>query len=254
MPPAFQAGPRPGASKPTAGRRPIWRSGGVRSQAVSDVARADEAPPGPPAPVERMPRARVGRLSQVRPWLSAALFLLVVLCFAFPFASTSCTLPGGFGRGAAGSSTVYRGLDIALDAVPAVNPPDRPTRADALPNDGQLGFQPLALLALLAAVAGVPLSLLSGRRGARAVVAWAAMTAAFLIVGQLEVRRELTDRIVNSLTAPLPSGKTASSYIGTGVGFIGALALLGLVAVINLASTLWHAMRASRAPATDTVS
>jgi hypothetical protein len=213
---------------------------------VSDTAVAEEAA-GPSEPVEPMPRSGAGRLSRVRPWISAVLFLLVVLCFALPFASTSCGLPGGFGRGAAGSSTVYRGLDIALDAVPAVNPPDRPTRAEALPNDGQLGFEPLALLALLAAVAGVPLSLLTGRRGARTVAAWAAMTAAFLIVAQLEVRRELADRIMSSLTAPLPNGKTASSYIGTGLGFLGALALLGVVALINLASTLWQALRTSRA-------
>lgn len=213
---------------------------------MSDTAVAEEAPQGPSEPVEPVPRTGAGRLSRVRPWISAVLFLLVVLCFALPFASTSCGLPGGFGRGAAGSSTVYRGLDIALDAVPAVNPPDRPTRAEALPNDGQLGFEPLALLALLAAVAGVPLSLLTGR-GARTVAAWAAMTAAFLIVAQLEVRRELADRIMSSLTAPLPNGKTASSYIGTGLGFLGALALLGVVALINLASTLWQALRTLRA-------
>lgn len=214
---------------------------------MSDTAVAEEAPRGPSEPLEPVPRTGAGRLSRVRPWISAVLFLLVVLCFALPFASTSCGLPGGFGRGAAGSSTVYRGLDIALDAVPAVNPPDRPTRAEALPNDGQLGFEPLALLALLAAVAGVPLSLLTGRRGARTVAAWAAMTAAFLIVAQLEVRRELADRIMSSLTAPLPNSKTASSYIGTGLGFLGALALLGVVALINLASTLWQALRTSRA-------
>lgn len=213
---------------------------------MSDTAVAEEAPGKPSEPVKAVPRTSPGRLSRLRPWISAALFLLVVLCFALPFASTSCSVPGGFGRGAAGSSTVYRGLDIALDAVPAVNPADKPTRAEALPNEGQLGFEPLALLALLAAVAGVPMSLLTGGRGARTVAAWAAVSAAFLILAQLEVRRELADRIMSSLTAPLPNGKTASSYIGTGLGLFGALALLGLVALINLASTLWQALRALR--------
>ncbi|HKA10039.1 MAG TPA: hypothetical protein VKI99_06165 [Candidatus Dormibacteraeota bacterium] len=218
---------------------------------MSDAAVAEEAPRGPSTAVEPEPPAHAAGVWGVRCWISAALFLLVVLCFALPFASTSCSVPGGFGRGAAGSSTVYRGLDIALDAVPAVNPPDKPTRPEALPNDGQLGFQPLALLALLVAIAGVPLSLLTGRRGARTVAAWAAVTAALLIFAQLEVRRELTDRIVSGLTAPLPSGKTASSYVGTGFGFLGALALLGILAAVNLTSTLWQAVRASRAPAFD---
>src|SRR5262249_46073561 len=156
-------------------------SNGVLSHAVSDAAVAEEAPRGPSTAVEPEPPAHAAGVWGVRCWISAALFLLVVLCFALPFASTSCSVPGGFGRGAAGSSTVYRGLDIALDAVPAVNPPDKPTRPEALPNDGQLGFQPLALLALLVAIAGVPLSLLTGRRGARTVAAWAAVTAALLI-------------------------------------------------------------------------
>ncbi|HKA48246.1 MAG TPA: hypothetical protein VKK19_01500 [Candidatus Dormibacteraeota bacterium] len=218
---------------------------------MSDAAVAEEAPLEPSAAVEPELPVRARRVWHVRRWISAAFFLLVVFCFALPFASTSCSVPGGFGRGAAGSSTVYRGFDIALDAVPAVNPPDKPTRPEALPNDGQLGFQPLALLALLAAIAGVPLSLLTGRRGARAVAAWAAVTAAFLIFAQLEVRRELTDRIVSSLTAPLPSGKTASSYVGTGLGFLGALALLGILAVVYLTSTLLQAVRSSRAKAFD---
>src|SRR5689334_12226880 len=93
---------------------------------VEDAAAAEHEPPG----VGAGPRSRWRR------WLSTGLFALVVGCFALPFASTSCTLPGGYGRGAAGTSTVYRGVDLAFDAVPAVTPADRLSRPDTLPNDG----------------------------------------------------------------------------------------------------------------------
>src|SRR5215472_6790294 len=120
---------------------------------------SDQAPP------RADPLPREGRRRPWRAWGSAALFVLVALCFLMPFASTSCGLPGGYGRGAAGSSTVYRGVDLAVDAVPAVSPSDKPARPDATVDAGQLGFQPLAALALLAVLAGLGLALARG--GAR---------------------------------------------------------------------------------------
>lgn len=180
-----------------------------------------------------------------RRWVSAALFLLVAACFALPFASTSCTLPGGYGRGAQGTSTVYRGVDLAFDAVPAVTPSNRPAREGSLPDDGQLGPQPLTLLALLAAVAGVGAAL--GRLGRRAgpTVAYGAVTAALVAVGQWAAVTAIAGRV--GAPGTLPAGKSQTDYVGTGPGFVLALALLLALMAVNLVALGWEARRA-RAP------
>ena len=166
-------------------------------------------------------------------WISAALFALVVTCFVLPFASTSCTLPGGYGRGGAGTSTVYRGVDLTLGTVPDVTPSNRPAREGAGPDDGSLGFQPLTALALLAAVTGVVLSLLPARgRGIR-LAAWAVLTAALLVLQQAVVVGEIAGRIDAGLTQALPPDRTARDYVNTGLGFVLALLLTGLVLALN---------------------
>lgn len=178
-----------------------------------------------------------------RQWLSAVLFLLVAACYALPFASTSCTLPGGFGRGVQGTSTVYRGVDLAFDAVPAVNPSDRQPRPDSLPNEGQLGFQPLALLALLATVAGVGLAL---RLGAGQAVVYALGTAVVLLMAQWVAVTSIAGRVGGA--APLPSGKSQTDYVGTGLGFLLAIVLLVLLMAANLVVIGWDARRARTPP------
>jgi hypothetical protein len=177
-----------------------------------------------------------------RQWLSATLFLLVVACFALPFASTSCTLPGGYGRGAQGTSTVYRGFDLAFNAVPAVNPSNRQPRSDSLPNEGQLGFQPLALFALVAAIAGIGLALLLG---AGQTVVYAAGTSVLLVVAQWVAVTSIAGNVGSA--APLPSGKNQTDYVNTGPGFLLALILLVLLIALNLVVIGWEARRA-RAP------
>ena len=178
-----------------------------------------------------------------RRWLSAVLFALVAGCFALPFASTSCTLPGGYARGAAGTSTTYRGVDLAFDSVPIVTPSDRPPRPDSLPNDGQLGFQPLALLALLLVVAGIATAL---TRGAAAVVAHAAVAALVLTMAQLVAISTIAGQIGGTET--LPVGKAQTDYIGTGLGFLGSLVGLVLLLALNGVAALWVASRRARAP------
>src|SRR5690349_10547519 len=157
----------------SAGHRPQSRPGAVRYWRVSEASGEANAPvsaeeAAPPTEVaaesDGSARAAPGRRRRWRQPLSAGLFALVVLSFALPFASTSCTLPGGYGRGVQGTSTVYSGVDVALDGVPAVNPGDRPARPGSSPNDGQLGVQVLELLALLAALGGIALGLVGGAR------------------------------------------------------------------------------------------
>lgn len=206
---------------------------------MSDAPPIEEVPSAPP--VAEVVPVRVRR--DWRRWISAALFLLTAVCFAFPFASTSCTLPGGYGRGVQGTSTVYRGVDLAFDAVPAVNPPDRTARPESLPNEGQLGPQPLLLLALLAAVAGIGAALVL-----RAVptVAHTALTVALLVIGQWAAITAIAGLVGGAAT--LPAGKSQTDYVNTGPGFLLAAVFLLVLAAINLVAIGWDARR-SRSPA-----
>jgi len=206
------------------------------SVAASDVS----APPQVDAVFDDSTRS-VSRHRRWRHWLSAALFALVVLCFALPFASTSCTAPGGYGRGAQGTSTVYRGVDLALDAVPAVTPSDRPPRAGSLPNDGQLGVQVLALLALLAALGGVALA---WSRGAQLTAAYTVLGAVLLVAAQLAAVTQIASGI--GTQASLPSGKSQADFVGTGPGFLLALLLLAITLSVNVVAALWQARRSGR--------
>lgn len=180
-----------------------------------------------------------------RRWASAALFLLVAACFTLPFASTSCTLPGGYGRGVQGTSTVYRGVDLAFDAVPAVTPSNRPARDGSRPDDGQLGPQPLMLLALVAAVAGVGLALGGLGRRPGPTVAYGAVTGALLALAQWAAVTAIAGRV--GAPGALPAGRSQTDYVGTGPGFVLALALLLALMAVNLVALGWEARRA-RAP------
>lgn len=209
--------------------------------AKGSVAASDaSAPPQVDAVFDDSTRS-VSRHRRWRHWLSAALFALVVLCFALPFASTSCTAPGGYGRGAQGTSTVYRGVDLALDAVPAVTPSDRPPRAGSLPNDGQLGVQVLALLALLAALGGVALA---WSRGAQLTAAYTVLGAVLLVAAQLAAVTQIASGI--GTQASLPSGKSQADFVGTGPGFLLALLLLAITLSVNVVAALWQARRSGR--------
>ena len=208
---------------------------------MSDQTLLEEVPAIPVArAVEVGPGARRGAW---RRWLSTALFAVVLGCFALPFASTSCTLPGGYGRGAQGTSTVYRGVDLAFDAVPAVTPSDRPPRPGSLPDDGRLGVQPLLLLALLAAAAGAALA---ARFRPVPTLVVAALTAALLVLGQLVAAGAIAANVGGA--EPLPAGKSQADYVGTGPGVLAALLLLLVLLAVNGTVAVWQARR-PRAPA-----
>src|SRR5262245_2822169 len=198
----------------------------------------DDAPGVARATPAAQETAAPGRPRRWRHWLSAGLFALVVLCFVLPFASTSCTLPGGYGRGAQGTSTVYRGVDLAFGSVPAVTPGDRPPRPGSSPDDGRLGVQPFALLALLAALAGIGLA---WTRGAGLTAALAGLDALLLVVAQLVAVGEIAGRVDSTA---LPGGRSQTDYVNTGQGFLLALLLLAVVAAVNVGAVLWQARRA----------
>ncbi|HXM56281.1 MAG TPA: hypothetical protein VOB72_12890 [Candidatus Dormibacteraeota bacterium] len=207
------------------------------SAAHAAVEPVPEPAPEPPAEAAPSPGRRAWRR-----WFSAGLFLLVAGCFGLPFASTSCTLPGGYGRGVQGTSTVYRGVDLAFDSVPAVTPADRQPRPDSLPDDGQLGFQPLALLALLGMAAGIGVSL---RTGAGATAVYGAAAAILLGLAQWAAVTAIAGAIGGPET--LPRGKSQTDYVSTGPGFVLGLALLVALLAVNLVAIGWEARRA-RAP------
>lgn len=183
-------------------------------------------------------------------WLSPLLFFLLLLCFLLPFASTSCALPGGYGRGAGGTATVYTGLDLAVDGIPAVAPENAAVRPGSSPNDGRLGVQPLAALALLAGLAGFALSVAPLRRRAAVLAGVAAAAALLLVLDQLLVLRLIADRIDLTRTEPLPAGKTAADYVGSGNGLGLALLLTALLAALNGTSAVLAWRRRPDAPAT----
>jgi hypothetical protein len=187
------------------------------------------------------PRPAPPRTPLRRRWRSPVTALLVLLCFALPFATVSCGLPGGYGRAKAGGSTEYTGFDLATGGSPDVGPADQ-VRPPAEQREDRLAPQPayaaaLFLLAAILAAAGLG----SDRRRRTVTAALAALAALALVAGQVAV----TDRLAAAVLAQSrpPDGKTVDDVIGTGTGFWLSVTLLTLLGVANLT-----AGRAPRAP------
>lgn len=175
--------------------------------------------------------ARARRLTR---WLSPAGFFLAGLFLLMPFAAVSCDTPGGYGRGAAGSTTTYTGIELATGDPPSVRPPER-LRPPEQQRDDSLGAQPLGIAAALLIVVGVLTSIAVAtplrRRLTAAMVG--AVAAVFLIAGQATVRSLLESRLREELTAPLPAGKQVGDYIQDQPGFWLCLSALLAVTVAN---------------------
>jgi hypothetical protein len=189
-------------------------------------------------------------------WFSPVSLTLAGLCFVLPFVTVSCDAPGGFGRAAPGGTTTYTGVDLMVGGAPDVTPPDR-VRPLPTGQDDQLWPQPTAIGVFVALIVGVGIAVRVGnqlaRRGGVAVVAIAAVTA--LLVNQALVEGELTARVADGLTAPMPvtpSGavKRAGDFVHTGVGFIVCAALLVLAGVVNAIG--WWRLRPRALPAAET--
>ncbi len=144
-------------------------------------------------------------------WISAALFAAVLLCFFLPFASTSCTLPGGYGNGAQGTSTVYHGTDFLTGSEPSLNqngvPPSNQPESGVI-----LGVQIPAILAVLSCISGLAASLVVRRRRHLTALCLAVVAGLLLILNQLSVRQQIADRISHDFNGRLVSGKVPSDY------------------------------------------
>jgi hypothetical protein len=166
--------------------------------------------------------------------LNPAGLILAGVCFALPFVTVACDIPGGYGRAAPGGTTTYTGFDLVIGGEPAVAPADK-IRPLPPGHDDELPPQPaaIAVLVLLVGAAGVALTVAQPRlrRGSLAVLTGVAATA--LLVNQALVEAEIAVRVGEQLTQPPAAGKAVRDYVDTGPGFVAGLALLVALAVVN---------------------
>lgn len=186
-----------------------------------------------------MIRTALARLRRLAGWLSPAGLFLAGLLLLLPFVAVSCEAPGGYGRGAAGSTTTYTGVDLVTGDEPEVSPADQLVPPDQARED-TLGVQPLAVAALLLIVAALVASivLVTPLRRQLVVAGLAGLAALSLVAAQVAVRALLTSRLREQLAAPLPAGKQVGDYVQTQPGFWLCLLTLLAVAVANGAALL----------------
>jgi hypothetical protein len=173
------------------------------------------------------------RLRRSGRWVSMSGFILVGLFFLLPFVTVSCAAPGGYGRAAAGATTTYTGVDLAVGSGPSVDGRLRPAaerRPDGLP------AQPVALVALATVAAGaVVIASVRAVRPRRLSAAAVAFFAAVLVLAVVAGARSLVEaRLREQLAVEMPAGKTAADFVGTGTGAALALAVLGMLGAANL--------------------
>jgi hypothetical protein len=179
-------------------------------------------------------RTALARVRRLNGWLSPAGLFLAGLLLLLPFVAVSCAAPGGYGRGAAGSTTTYTGVDLVTGDEPEVSPADQ-LRPAGQARDDRLGVRPLAVAALLLIVAALVASivLVTPLRRRLLVSGLAVLAALSLVAEQVTVRTLLTSRLREQLAAPLPAGKQVGDYVQTQPGFWLCLLTLLVVAVAN---------------------
>lgn len=185
------------------------------------------------------PRTLLARL------LSPTGFVLIVLLFGLPFVAASCEAPQGDFE----FSATYTGVDLVVGGKPdLVSSVD-----DASEKRFDLPFpvQPLAIVALVAVVAGAGSALFKERLLRHAVGLGLAVLAAGTLAGaEISALGDLVDTyrpIVDDIVHAPVSG---AEYVHTRVGFW--FAFYGLVALaIGHAVALLRVWRSTMMPATD---
>jgi hypothetical protein len=175
----------------------------------------------------------VNRLRRSGRWVSFSGFVLVAILFLLPFVTVSCAAPGGYGRAAAGATTNYSGVDLAVGGSPAV---DGLLRPPAERHTDELPVQPIATLALLVVIAGaVVVALVRAVRARRLSAAGTALAAAVLVGSAVASAQALVEaRLREQLTVEMPAGKTAADFVGTGTGAWLCMVVLALLGGANL--------------------
>jgi hypothetical protein len=175
-------------------------------------------------------------------WLNPTTLGLAILCFVLPFVTVSCA-PDGYGRGQAGTTTSYTGVDLVVGAEPKFSPPEK-AKPPETAHSVKLYPQPAAAAVLLLLIAAIAYALRvqhpRSRRGGVALLTAIAATA--LLVNQALVESAVAVKLGDELTQALPPGKVLRDYVKSGPGFGICLLLLLVVAVVNAIG--WWAARA----------
>lgn len=180
--------------------------------------------------------------------VSPSALVLALLCFGLPFVAVSCDAPGGYGRVRQGGTTSYTGVDLATGGSPSV---DRAAlRPPGERRDDRTSRQPLAALAFVLALAGIPSALLLRRRRIRAEVTGglALGAAAALVANQLVARHVIVERVAEQVAIPV--GKSAADFVHTATGFWLCLLLLLVAAIAALIPALRREQAEAEPPGT----
>jgi hypothetical protein len=173
-------------------------------------------------------------------WLNPTTLGLAILCFVLPFVTVSCA-PDGYGRGQAGTTTSYTGVDLVVGAEPKFSPPEK-AKPPETAHSVKLYPQPAAAAVLLLLIAAIAYALRvqhpRSRRGGVALLTAIAATA--LLVNQALVESAVAVKLGDELTQALPPGKVLRDYVKSGPGF-GICLLLLLVAALANAIGWWTA-------------
>jgi hypothetical protein len=165
--------------------------------------------------------------------LSPAGFVLVILCFLFPFVAVSC-------ESAVGSVSVeYTGNDLAFGGQPSIS-----TSAGDVPPESDIPRatpQPLALLAYLLTIAGLFAALIPPLRARlRTSAIIAGIAALFVIINETAVYNRIVSQLAGRSGSRLGSGvdslrtEAASSLVHTQAGFWLTTLLLLAITTLNI--------------------
>lgn len=183
-----------------------------------------------------------GRVLGSLRWSRSVVLAAVLGFFALPFLTVGC-VPAQFGTQAAGGSTSYSGYQMSFGLDPGRERETLLPVQESLPD--RIGFQPLAVLALvLVVVALVASFVLNDPRTRRRVVLVSAAAAALALVVAVAVARSTLVALVTDQlgTQDLGEGRTPGDFVGSGPGYPLSLVALLLV-VVGEAVALFLARR-----------
>lgn len=172
---------------------------------------------------------------RTRRLLSPAGFVLVILCFLFPFIAVSCQSPVG----AVSVSVEYTGNDLAFGGQPSIS-----TSEGDVPQESDVPSatpQPLALLTHLLAIVGLLAALIPPARARLRATAIISGTATlFVIINETSVYNRIVSQLGGQSGSQFDSGLgslssyAASNLVHTEAGFWLVMLLLLAITALNI--------------------
>jgi hypothetical protein len=170
---------------------------------------------------------------RTRRLLSPAGFVLVILCFLFPFVAVSCQSPVG------SVSVEYTGNDLAFGGQPSIS-----TSEGDVPQESDIPSatpQPLALLTYLLTIVGLFTVLIPSARARLRTTAIIAGTATlFVIINETSVYNRIVSQLAGQSGSQFDSGLgslptyAASNLVHTQAGFWLVMLLLLAITALNI--------------------